>query len=84
MYILNIASAIKIWQSVKSEIISLKTIINELDFLKKTVIVQWNIQKKKNQQLFANKLTEKIPDPCNAKEHYQWFVRKKNTESVKQ
>ena len=27
---------------------------------------------------------EEIPDPRNAKEHYQSFIRKKNTKSVKQ
>ena len=31
----------------------------------------------------ANKLIEKIPDPRNAKEHYQSFIRKKTTKSVK-
>ena len=39
MYIQNIAEAIKRCQSMKSETLSLKTIINELDFLKKTVII---------------------------------------------
>ena len=34
--------------------------------------------------LLADKLIEKIPDPCNAKEHYQSFLRKKNRKSVKQ
>ena len=34
--------------------------------------------------MLANKLIEKIPDPRNAKEHYQSFIRKKNTKSVKQ
>ena len=33
--------------------------------------------------LLATKL-EKIPDPLNAKEHYQSFIREKNTKSVKQ
>ena len=38
---------------------------------------------KKNE--IANKLIEKIPDPHNAKEHYQSFIRKKkNTKSVQQ
>ena len=32
----------------------------------------------------ANKLIEKIPDPRNAKEHYQSFIRKKYRKSVKQ
>ena len=40
--------------------------------------------KKKDLLLLANKLIEKIPGPCNAKEHYQSFIRKKNTKSVKQ
>ena len=34
---------------------------------------------KKNET--ANKLTEKIPDPHNAKEHYQSFIRKKKTQN---
>ena len=34
--------------------------------------------------MFAAKLTEKIPDPRNAKEHYQFFIREKDTKSVKQ
>ena len=34
--------------------------------------------------LLANTLIEKIPDPCNGKEHYQSFIRNKNTKSVKQ
>ena len=32
----------------------------------------------------ANKLIQKVPDPRNAKEHYQSFIRKKNRKSVKQ
>ena len=34
--------------------------------------------------LFGNKLIEKIPDPRDAKEHYQSFIREKNTKSIKQ
>ena len=40
--------------------------------------------KKKDLFLLATKLTEEIPDPRNANEHYQPFIRKKNTKSVKQ
>ena len=36
----------KICQSMKSKTLSLKTIINELGFLRKTVIIQWNVWKK--------------------------------------
>ena len=32
--------------------------------------------------LLANKLIEKIPVPDYAKDHYQSFIRKKNTKSV--
>ena len=34
--------------------------------------------------MLANKLIEKILDPCNTKEHYQSFIKKKNTKSVKE
>ena len=34
--------------------------------------------------LLANKLIEKIPDPLNAKERYQSFIKKKNPKLVKQ
>ena len=33
--------------------------------------------------LLATKSIEKIPDPCNAKEHYQLFIRKKITNNKK-
>ena len=39
--------------------------------------------KKKRFVVASTKLIEKIPDPRNAKEHYQSFIRKK-TKSVKQ
>ena len=29
------------------------------------------------------KIIEKIPNPCDTREHYQSFIRKKNTKSVK-
>ena len=40
--------------------------------------------KKKNLLLLANKLIEKIRNRRNAKEHYQPFIRKKNTKLLKQ
>ena len=40
--------------------------------------------KRKNLLLLSTKLIEKIPDPHNAKEYYQSFIRNKNTISVKQ
>ena len=73
----------------KSKTLSLQTIVKELGFLKKTVFIQWNAWKKKKTNkkdllLLTNKLIEKIPDLCDAKEHYQSLIRKKNTNSVKQ
>ena len=64
----------------KSEYLSLKTIINELHFLEKQLL--FNEASKKDLQLFVIKLTEKIPDPHHAKEHYQSFI--KITKLVKQ
>ena len=60
----------------KSKTLSLQTIIKELDFLRKTTIIQWNALKK-DLLLLGNKLIKKLPDPRNAKEHYQQFIRKK-------
>ena len=40
--------------------------------------------KRKYLLLLANKLIRKVPDPRNAKEHYESFLRKKNRKSVKQ
>ena len=41
-------------------------------------------QQKKHLPLFATKLRKKMPDPCNAKDYYQSYLRKKNSKSVKQ
>ena len=57
----------------KLQTLSLKTMINKLDFLRKTVIIQLNIRKE-DLQLFVT----------NAKEHPQSFVRNKKTKLVKQ
>ena len=40
MYTLNVARAIKRCLSIKAETLSSRIIINELDFLRKTVIIQ--------------------------------------------
>ena len=67
----------------KSKTLFMRTKINKLDFLKEAVVIQWN-SLKKGLLLLANKLIEKIPDPGNAKEQYQSFIRKRNRKSVKQ
>ena len=60
-------------------------LLKQIGFLRKTVIIQWNALKKKQDLLLhANKLIEKIHDPCNTKEYYQSFIRKNPPKSVKQ
>ena len=66
----------------KSETSSFKTIIKELDFLRKTVDTQLNAWKERDLLLLANKLIAKTPDPPNAKQHYQSFLRKENPSTV--
>ena len=39
---------------------------------------------KRDLLLLANKLIKNIPDPCNAREHYQSFIIKKNSNLEKQ
>ena len=63
--------------SMKSENLSLKNIISKSDFLMNAVIIQWNTWKKKKKIVVACKeikIPEKILDPCNPKEHDQWFI----------
>ena len=49
-----------------------------MDFLRTTVIIQWNSWKK------IAVAWKKIPDPRNSQEYHQSFIGKKNTKSVKQ
>ena len=51
----------------------------QIEFFKESSNFQWN-----DLLLLTTKLTVKLPDPRNAKEHYQSFIRKKNTKLVKQ
>ena len=44
----------------------------------------YSMKRLKKILLLANKLMEKVLDPCNAKWHYQSFIRKKSRKSVKQ
>ena len=57
-----------------TETLSLKTIIKELDFLKKTVIVQWNAWKKVT--VACEQIKRKIPDPRNATKTLSIFYKR--------
>ena len=49
----------------------------QMGFAKENSYYSMKYWKKKDSQLFATKLIEKIPNPHNVKEHYQSFLRKK-------
>ena len=51
--------------------------------LKKNLLLNETFEKK-GFLFLTNKLIENTPDPCNAKEQYQSFLRKENEKSVKQ
>ena len=86
MYFLNITKVIK-----KMSINEIKDFIFEyyykrIGYSKESSCYSMERLKKKKKDLLllANKLTENMPDLCNAKEHYQSFMIKKITKSVKQ
>ena len=54
----------------------LRTIIYKLDLQKKQLLFN-ETSEQKDLQFFGMKLTKKTPDLCDAKEHYQSFLRKK-------
>ena len=83
MYTLNIARAIK-----KKSVNEIRDFIFEIyytriGFSKEDCYYLLKRLKRKNLLLPSNKLIEKMPDPRNAKEHYQSFLRKKNRKSLK-
>ena len=55
----------------------MKIIIDELDFLKETIINHRHTSEKKGLISFANKLMKKISDPSNSREYYQSYLNKK-------
>ena len=84
MYTLNTATAIK-----KISVNEIRDFIFEnyykrIPFSKENSYYSMKHLKREDLLLFANKLIEKIPDPCNAKQHYQSFIRRKNRKSAKQ
>ena len=83
MYILNIARAIKKMSVNEIRDFIFKNYYKELDFLKKTVIIQWNTWKKWFISA-CKQIKRKIPDPRNVKERYQSFIRKKHTKLANQ
>ena len=78
MYTLNISRAIE-----KITVNEIRDFIFEnyykrVGFSNKSSYYSMKRLERKNLLLVINKLREKVPDPCNSKEHYQSFIRKKN------
>ena len=84
MYILNIASTIKKMSVNEIRHFIFENYYKRIGFSRKNNHYSIKHQKKKDLQLSATKLTEKIPDPHNTKECYQSFIRWENTKSAKQ
>ena len=64
-----------------SKILSLKTVNKRIEFVKEKGFYSLKLLKKKRFVLACGQINRKILDPRNAKEHYQSFIRKKNTKS---
>ena len=84
MCTLNITKAIKMMSVNEIRDFISENYYKRIEFSKEICYYSMKRLKKKDLLLLANKLIEKIPDPPNAKEHYQSFIRKKNRKSVKQ
>ena len=84
MYILNIASTIKKMSVNELIVVIFGNYCKRIGFVKERSYYLMKRLTKKDLLFLATKLTEKIPDPGNAKEHYQSFIRKKTKKSVKQ
>ena len=82
MYTLNITKAIKRMSINEIRDFTFENYYKRIGFSKEGSYYSMKCLKK-NLLLLANKLIEKVPDPDNAKEHYQSFMREKNRKSVK-
>ena len=83
MYILNIASTVKYMSIDEIKDFIFENYYKQIGFSEESSYYSMK-RLKKNSLLLANKLIKNILDPCNAKEHYQSFIIKKNRKSVKQ
>ena len=67
----------------KSETIIYENYYKRTGFSKEEICCSLKRLKSKRLLLLANKFKKYAPDPCNAKEQYESFWRKKKRESVK-
>ena len=81
---LNIVRAIKKVSVNEIRAFIFENYYKRMGFSKQSSYYSMKRLKKRDLLLCAKKLIEKVPDPRNAKEHYESFVGKKNRKSVKQ
>ena len=86
MYILNISSVIKKDNSqwIQTWDFIFEKYYKKIGFFKESSYYSMKRLKRKDLSLLTTKLIEKIADRNNAEEHYQTFLRNKNTKLVKQ
>ena len=84
MYTLNIVRAIKKMSINEIRDFIFENYYKQIGFSKESSYYSVKRLKRTDLLLLANKLIEKVPDPQNAIEHYESFLRKKNKKSVKQ
>ena len=84
MYTLNIARATKKMSINEIRYFILENYYKRTGFSKENSYYSTKHLKRKDLLLVANNLTENTPDPRNAKQHYESFLRQKKRASVKQ
>ena len=84
MYTLNIVRAIKKMSINEIRDFIFENYYKQIGFSKESSYYSVKRLKRTDLVLLANKLIEKVPDPQNAIEHCESFLRKKNKKSVKQ
>ena len=84
MYILNNTKAIKTTSINEVKDFIFENYFKRIGFSKKVSYISMKHLNKKYLSLLANKLIKNIPDPINAKEHYESFIIKKTRKPVKQ
>ena len=84
MHILNVAMAIKKMNANEIRDFIYGNYYKRIEFSKEESYCSLKRLKKERLLSLANKLLKNVPDPCNAKEHYESFLSKNNKKSVKQ
>ena len=81
MYILNIASTIKKMTVNELRNFFFEKYYKRITFSKENSYHSMEHQKGKDLQLFATKVTKNVPDPSNAKEYYNSYLKRRNTKT---